>query len=83
MVVEKLDDVRNKSYNNLTLEKLNEIIEEVFGTTETSNLLGISKINDNCYQIKIDNGVLLTGKKGVIDYIKTFDKELKEYINNI
>lgn len=73
----------DKIYPTITLDKLKSTIEEVFGK-EDFNLLGITKINDNCYQIEGNNGtIFLTGKLGVVKYIKAFERELIKYRNTL
>ena len=73
----------NKEYQYPTLDKLKSVVEEVFGK-EDFNILGITKINEGCYQIEGNNGnVFLTGRLGVLEYIKAFQNELAKYSNTI
>lgn len=68
----------DKAYNNITEEKLKELLKDICG--DSHSLLGITKVNESIYQIKWDGGVIHTGRRGILQYMESFDEAIKEEI---
>jgi len=72
------DDISEK----LTLDKLTEIIEEVFEDAGL-NIPFIKFIGNGLYEINYGSGKIITGHGGVVEVHKALQKAAEDFINEV